>query len=105
MAAEDRRFLLAVHEELREIAAEPAPIHDDAGLHNLMLTAAGPLWTDFSAACLGPKAWDCAALGYQDDPQMAVARSFCVSVWCWAKADLPGKREAAEYHLDLLRRR
>ena len=25
--------------------------------------------------------------------------SVCVSVWCWALAHLPGKREAAEYHL------
>ena len=105
LAAEDRRFLLSVHEEIREIAAEPAPIHGDAGLHNLMLTDAGPLWTDFEAACLGPRSWDFAALGAGDDPLMAAARSFCVSVWCWAKADLPGKREAAEYHLSLLKQR
>ncbi len=105
LAAEDRRFLLSIHEMIREIAAGPAPIHGDAGLHNLLLTGNGPLWTDFAAACLGPKAWDFAALGYEDDPLMAMARSFCVSVWCWAQADLPGKREAAEYHLSLLKQR
>lgn len=104
----DCRFLLAVHDEidaaLHAPALERVPIHGDAGFHNLFLTEDGPLWSDFEAACIGPKAWDFAALGYEDDPLMAMARSFCVAVWCWAQAELPGKREAAEYHLNILRR-
>src|SRR5258708_27272964 len=32
-------------------------------------------------------------------------RSWCVSVWCWDKYELPEKREAAEYHLGYLRQR
>lgn len=107
LAVEDCLFLLSVHDEiaaaLRDPALERVPIHGDAGFHNLFLTDAGPLWSDFEAACLGPRAWDFAALGYEDDPLMTRARSFCVSVWCWAQADLPGKREAAEYHLNILR--
>ena len=31
-------------------------------------------------------------------------RSLCVAVWCWAKYEMPDKREAAEYHLGLLER-
>jgi Ser/Thr protein kinase RdoA (MazF antagonist) len=109
LAEQDRRFLLAVHDEiaaaLRDPALERVPIHGDAGFHNLFLTDGGPLWTDFESACLGPREWDFAALGHDGDPPMSAARSFCVSVWCWDKADLPGKREAAEYHLDSLRGR
>ena len=108
LAVEDCLFLLSIHDEiaaaLRDPALERVPIHGDAGFHNLFLTEAGPVWSDFEAACLGPKAWDFAALGYADDPLMAMARSFCVSVWCWAQADLSGKREAAEYHLNILKK-
>jgi Ser/Thr protein kinase RdoA (MazF antagonist) len=107
LAAEDCLFLLSVHDEIAAALADPAlervPIHGDAGFHNLFLTEAGPLWSDFEAACLGPRAWDFAALGYGGDTLMAMARSFCVSVWCWAQAELPGKREAAEYHLNILK--
>lgn len=109
LAADDCRFLLSVHEQiaaaLRDPALERAPLHGDAGFHNLFLTEVGPLWSDFDAACIGPPAWDFAALGCEDDPLMSAARSFCVSVWCWAQADLPGKREAAEHHLNDLRHR
>lgn len=107
LAVEDCLFLLSIHDELaaalRDPALERVPIHGDAGFHNLFLTQDGPLWSDFEAACRGPKAWDFAALGYEDDPLMTMARSFCVAVWCWAQAELPGKREAAEYHLAVLR--
>jgi Ser/Thr protein kinase RdoA (MazF antagonist) len=108
LSAEDRRYLLDIHDEivagLRDSSLERVPIHGDAGFHNLFLTGTGPLWTDFEAACVGPASWDFAALGYEDEPLMMAARSFCVSVWCWAQIDLPGKREAAEYHLDLLKK-
>ena len=103
LAAEDRRFLLAVHDEIVVSSEERAPIHGDAGFHNILLTGKGPLWTDFEAACRGPKAWDYAALGAEDIPMMSAIRSFCVSAWCWAQADLPGKREAAEHHLNVLK--
>lgn len=103
----DCRFLLAVHDEIAPAlnGLERVPLHGDAGLHNLMMTGDGPLWTDFEAACRGPRDWDFASLGQEETPLMAAARSFCVSVWCWARPDLPGKREAAEYHLEQLRRR
>lgn len=107
LPVKDCLFLLSVHDEIAAALGDPVlervPIHGDAGFHNLFLTEAGPLWSDFEAACLGPRAWDFAALGYEDDPLMALARSFCVSVWCWTQADLPGKREAAEYHLNMLK--
>jgi len=108
LAVEDCLFLLSIHDEivgaLNDPALERVPIHGDAGFHNLFLTEDGPLWSDFEAACLGPRAWDFAALGYEDDRLMAMARSFCVSVWCWAQAELPGKRAAAAYHLNILRK-
>ena len=104
LSAENRRFLLAVHDRIAVSPGESVPIHGDAGFHNLLMTARGPLWTDFEAACRGPKSWDYAALGTADDPAMSAIRSFCVSAWCWAQADLPGKREAAEHHLGVLKR-
>ena len=104
LAAADRRFLLDVHDRIAVSSQEErAPIHGDAGFHNLLMTGRGPLWTDFEAACRGPKAWDYAALGADGQPAMSAVRSFCVSAWCWAQADLPGKREAAEHHLGVLK--
>jgi len=103
LSAEDRRFLLAVHDEIVISSEERVPIHGDAGFHNILMTPRGPLWIDFEAACRGPRAWDFAALGVEEVPAMAVVRSFCVSAWCWAQADLPGKREAAEHHLSVLK--
>jgi len=100
---EDRHFLLAVHDEIKVSSEERVPIHGDAGIHNILMTAKGPLWIDFEAACRGPKAWDYVALGAEDVPMISIIRSFCVSAWCWTQADLPGRREAAEHHLKVLK--
>ena len=103
LSAGDRHFLLAVHDEIKVSSGERVPIHGDAGMHNILMTAKGPLWIDFESACRGPKAWDYAALGDEAEPMIAIIRSFCVSAWCWTQAELPGKREAAEHHLGVLK--
>ena len=92
------------------------PILGDAHLGNVFITSDGALWNDFEDACLGPREWD---IGFLPKPELAAfepfnrdalvelgyLRSLCVSVWCWALAHIPEKREAAEYHLGYLRER
>ena len=71
---------------------------------------------DFEGVSLGPREWDIGSLPNVDltafEPinrdvlsALSVLRSLCVSVWCWAKYDMPEKREAAEYHLQYLKQR
>jgi len=100
----DRRFLLEIAARFAKLDGEAVPLHGDAGFHNLFITGDGGLWTDFEAACRGPLGWDAAALGLGVDPFLSRLRSFCVAVWCWNFGNNPEKREAAEYHLDHLRR-
>ena len=118
LAPGDRQFLLSVYNSLRT-ALDPLPVRlvpilGDEHLGNVFITSNGALWTDFEDACLGPREWD---IGFLPQPELAVfeplnrdtlvelgyLRSLCVSVWCWALADIPEKREAAEYHLGYLR--
>jgi phosphotransferase family enzyme len=116
LAADDRTFLLRTYEALVESLAalpvDPAPIHGDAQLGNVLFTPNGPLWTDFEAASLGPREWD--ASGAPHFPAflslnadileiMVRLRSLCVVVWCSALAEDRDKREAAEHHLKRLR--
>jgi predicted trehalose synthase len=116
LATEDRTFLLRTYEMLVESLAalpvDPAPIHGDAQLGNVLFTPSGPLWTDFEAASFGPREWDAsgaphlpAFLSLNPDifEIMVRLRSLCVVVWCAALAEDPDKREAAEYHLEWLR--
>jgi predicted trehalose synthase len=118
LAGADRAFLLAAHDAVtRRLAALPmaaSPLHGDAHLGNMLITADGPRWTDFETVCLGPPEWD---IGFLPDADpslfgpldrelydaLAVLRSICVAVWCFAKYDLPEKREAADYHLAWLK--
>ena len=71
---------------------------------------------DFESACLGPPEWD---IGFLPDADLSLfgpldrelcdaladLRSICVAVWCFAKYDLPEKREAADFHLGWLKER
>jgi hypothetical protein len=63
---------------------------------------------------LGPREWDVGSLAGASLVQFGplnqdllsafhYLRSLCTSVWCWARYDVPEKREAAEYHLEYLR--
>ena len=114
----DRASLLSMLRRLRgDISnsdAEFVPIHGDAHLGNLLITADGCRWTDLEDACLGPREWDFSSLPESAvataDPlnpklmaMMRLLRSLCVAVWCWNQCDLPEKREAAEFHLSLLK--
>jgi Ser/Thr protein kinase RdoA (MazF antagonist) len=114
----DRAFLLVVHDRIMDsldgLTVESVPIHGDAGAHNVLITPGGALYGDFEDACRGPREWD---IGWLDDFELtrfapisrdllfllADLRSFCVSVWCWARYDIAEKREAAEAHLAHLR--
>jgi hypothetical protein len=114
LAGADRAFLIAAHDVVtKRLAASPmaaSALHGDAHLGNVLITADGPRWTDFETACLGPTEWD---IGFLPDADpslfgpldrglydaLAELRSICVAVWCFAKYDLPEKREAADYHL------
>jgi aminoglycoside phosphotransferase (APT) family kinase protein len=90
------------------------PLHGEAHLGNVLVTPAGPRWTDFEGSCLGPVEWDLAGLGEDAlDPSahvdrdllelMGRLRSLCVAVWCWMNPDrAPELREAAEHHLHRL---
>jgi hypothetical protein len=114
----DRRFLLMSHDRIHGLLdglpINPVPIHGDAHLGNVFITTDGARWNDFEAVCLGPREWDIGCLPDRDlddfEPVnrdllsvLHCLRSWCVSVWCWDKYDLPEKREAAEYHLWYLR--
>jgi hypothetical protein len=101
----DRHFLLKVADRFQDVGTEAVPLHGDAGFHNFFVTGNGGLWSDFAAACRGPRGWDGIALEIDDDPDLTALRSFCVSVWCWNLANDPGKREAAAHHTGALRRR
>jgi hypothetical protein len=116
----DREFLLTVYGRITRamdsLPIELVPIHGDAGLHNVLIAAGSACYIDFEDASLGPREWD---IGWLSDPDLALfepihrgrlavlsdLRSLCVSVWCFARYDLPEKREAADYHLAYLRQR
>jgi Phosphotransferase enzyme family len=118
LAPSDRQFLLSVYSSLRtaldRLPVRLVPILGDTHLGNVFITFDGALWNDFEDACLGPSEWDIGVLPEPEwaafEPlnrevlvQLGYLRSLCVSVWCWALADIPEKREAAEYHLGYLR--
>jgi Ser/Thr protein kinase RdoA (MazF antagonist) len=120
LPAADRRFLLALYRRvvaaLDVLPVKAVPIHGDAGPHNVLITSKGAHYTDFESVSLGPREWDIGFLPNIDmtafeplDRDLLSAlsdlRSLCVSVWCWAKYDVPEKREAAEYHLAYLKER
>lgn len=116
----DRAFLLAVHGRITAVLdifpLVSVPIHGDAGAHNVFITSAEALYTDFSDVSLGPREWD---FGFLPDIDLTPfepidrdllavlgdLRSLCVAVWCWAKYEMPEKREAADYHLRFLKER
>jgi Ser/Thr protein kinase RdoA (MazF antagonist) len=117
----DRAFLLKVHGHsmaaLDALPLELVPIHGDAGAHNVFITPEGARFSDFEKANLGPREWDIGFLpadidltAFEPVNRAALSvlgdlRSLCVSVWCWAKYEMPEKREAAEYHLGYLKGR
>jgi Phosphotransferase enzyme family len=43
------------------------PLHGDAHTGNVLLTPAGPRWTDLEDACLGPAEWDLASATLTDE--------------------------------------
>jgi Phosphotransferase enzyme family len=121
LAAADRGFLAELHEELSvTLAATPLsvrPLHGEVHLGNLLATADGLRWIDFEDACAGPLEWDLTGLpkqaleAFPDVDQSLLellrdVRSCCVAAWCWRSPErAPELRQAAEFHLDQLRRK
>jgi Phosphotransferase enzyme family len=121
LASDDRAFLAAVYSRLREQLCErtfePRPLHGAPHEGNVAGTRERPLWLDFETACLGPAEWDAgylaptAAKAFRDLDRELVElfeplRSLVVAVRSWMQPDRdPAVREAARFHLDVLRRR
>ncbi|WP_407177476.1 phosphotransferase [Bradyrhizobium sp. STM 3562] len=116
MANSDRNVLLKIYDHLicslDNHPVRPVPIHGDAHLGNVLFAAEGPLWTDFDAVSLGPREWDIGCvpdlaafepIDHELFTLLSLIRSVCVSTWCWAVPRLPGKLEAAKYHLEYLK--
>lgn len=116
----DDRLLLAglVRAGLERLPADSdrwIALHGDAHLGNVLMTAAGPIWTDLEAVCRGPPEWDLAnkpraflAAFKEIDvallDQLSALRRACSAVWCWADAGRSREiREAAEHHTLRLR--
>jgi aminoglycoside phosphotransferase (APT) family kinase protein len=116
----DDRALLAglVRAGLERLPADPARwtlLHGDSHLGNVLMTAAGPIWTDLEAVCCGPVEWDLAnkppaflaafeGIDVALLDQLSALRRACSAVWCWADAGRSREiREAAEYHTTRLR--
>jgi Ser/Thr protein kinase RdoA (MazF antagonist) len=121
LSSADREFLLMAYSHsiaaLDALPLKLTPIHGDAGAHNVFITPQGARYSDFEKVNLGPREWDIGFLSPDIDltafepvnrnalSVLGDLRSLCVSVWCWAKYDMPEKREAAEYHLGYLKER
>lgn len=121
LGASDRLFLQKLYGELRQELGRRElrcrPLHGDAHLGNVLVTAAGAIWLDLDDVCMGPIEWDVAALPraawsqfYGIDRNLtqllADLRSLCVSLWCWADFERNADtRESAIDHLNALKAR
>ena len=121
LADNDRAFLMSEYERLNDIVdqtpSDSIALHGDPHLGNVFVTSSGARWGDWESACRGPLEWDlsCVPRAGHDawiDVNVELLqvlddlRGLCVSVWCWEAFDRSAeKREAAQYHLDRLRRR
>jgi aminoglycoside phosphotransferase (APT) family kinase protein len=116
LAREDRRLVEDIYEETRRRLAtyqtRDVPIHGDAHLGNVFMTAEGPLWTDFETVCLGPREWDVCGAPYPAAFEpidralyrlLTFLRSVCVVTWCMDLAGMPEKRAAGEDQLARLK--
>ncbi|MBM3545639.1 MAG: hypothetical protein FJX54_01695 [Alphaproteobacteria bacterium] len=66
LGRDDTGFIREDHARTRALldarSYKTVPIHGDAHLKNLLITADGPRWCDLEAACSGPIEWDLVAL-------------------------------------------
>lgn len=64
LARSDDRLLHRVAEQLVPLAPTwpRRPLHGDTHAGNVLMTSAGPRWTDFEDVCVGPVEWDLASL-------------------------------------------
>ena len=57
-----RELAVAVRTSVEALGLPDQPVHGDAHLGNVLITAAGPLWSDWEDCFRGPVAWDLACL-------------------------------------------
>lgn len=69
LAHSDDPLLHRVASELVPLALtwSRRPLHGDAHTGNVLMTAAGPLWTDLEDVCVGPVEWDFASMTVTDE--------------------------------------
>jgi hypothetical protein len=120
LAEADRAFLTrtldALRTQLSIDRSQLMPLHGDAHLGNVMMSASGAIWADLESVCLGPLEWELtslpraarAAFPPLDRPlfrQLLLLRSLVVVVWCAYHAERSAElRKAGRYHLRRLRR-
>jgi hypothetical protein len=108
LRAPDRTFLLKNLDHLRASASclsrDMTPIHGDAHLRNVFITAEGARWDDFEDVCVGPREWDISwfyekadlALFEPLDRELVLTlhcmHKLCIAVWCYED---PAKHKAA----------
>ena len=116
---------------MERLALPEQPVHGDAHLGNVMMSARGPLWNDWEDTFLGALAWDLGCLrasvapfgrrdlklvadayaGYGDgvDPEALTtfidARRFQASVWGLVIGQARSDRQQVEKRLTWLRHR
>jgi thiamine kinase-like enzyme len=121
LPAEDRIFLRSAYrtvvESIGNDVLENRALHGECNPQQIISTPTGLVWLDFEAACLGPREWDLATMDGQTVESygtvdlsllslLKTARLLCVTTWCWTQPDRdPEIREAAQYHLEYLKRR
>ncbi len=73
LARSDDRVLHRAAEQLVPLALgwPRRPLHGDAHTGNVLMTPAGPRWTDFEDVCVGPVEWDLASMTVTDEALLA----------------------------------
>ena len=57
--------IAAARRRLARLSFEEQPIHGDAHLRNVFITAEGPLWADLENVCRGPREYDLACTAFR----------------------------------------
>ncbi|WP_426433865.1 phosphotransferase [Bradyrhizobium genosp. P] len=114
----DRSFLVSTFDHLRasadSLSMDMRPIHGDAHLGNVFITADGARWNDLEDVCCGPREWDVSWFYKKNDlavfeplnrelvSTLHYMRKLCTVVWSYQSNDLE-RHKAAECILAYLK--